>query len=752
MARARQNKNYFTFVGGLNTEATELTFPENASIDEANFALRKSGLRQRRLGIDYEGGFSLSSNIDITQFQDRTITTHDWDAVGGDSQVNFQVVQIGETIYFHSKGSASISANAKSFTIDLNTYKVSASPTIGVEPIDVTFGLGNLFVASKEIEPFYVEYDADLDSISATQINIKVRDFDGADDGLTIDDRPATLSDEHNYNLKNQGWLEDNVVVRSGASDPISNYNTANGEYPSNADIVYFGKVSSSSTAEDIGKWDASWVQRTAFGNTPAPSGHYILDAFNKDRATASGIGALTSETVTSRPSTVSFYAGRVWYSGVDEGTNSGLVFFSQTLETMKQAGLCYQDADPTSEDISDLIDTDGGSVNIPNSGKILRIIPINTSLVIFATNGLWQISGPDGIFAATDYSVNKITNIGVVGSRSMVDAEGTPIYWSKGGIYSLQADQVSGQLSAVNITADTIQTYYNDTIPEISKEYVSAVYDNTAKKVYWAWNEYSGFDGSSSWSKYNRLLILDVNVQAFYPYKIEDLASDSPYIADLLVSSRISTSTSTQTVVVGSDVVEVGTGNSVTVDVSLPGALASKLKFLVAVPEDSSNYKYTIGEFNNTDFVDWETNDGTGIDFTSYLYTGYELFGDAMREKDAPYLFMYFRQTEDGFTDDGSNNLSYTNPSAATVQIAFGWSNLSSSGRWSQSYDAYRLKDLYIPEDENDTFGYPFEVVTSKERIKGHGEAIQFRITSQTGKDMRLLGWSGSFTGETDV
>jgi hypothetical protein len=34
-----------------------------------------------------------------------------------------------------------------------------------------------------------------------------MRDFDGVNDGLAIDQEPSTLSKEHHYNLMNQGWV-----------------------------------------------------------------------------------------------------------------------------------------------------------------------------------------------------------------------------------------------------------------------------------------------------------------------------------------------------------------------------------------------------------------------------------------------------------------------------------------------------------------------------------------------------------------
>ena len=84
-------------------------------------------------------------------------------------------------------------------------------------------------------------------------------------------------------------------------------------------------------------------------------------------------------------------------------------------------------------------------------------------SLVVIAENGVWEITGPDGVFKADEYSISQVTNIGCSSPDSVVVAEDTVIYWAEGGIYALTADQVSGKLNAQNITETTIQTFYND-------------------------------------------------------------------------------------------------------------------------------------------------------------------------------------------------------------------------------------------------------------------------------------------------
>lgn len=65
MARRKFEKTFNTFVGGLNTEASELNFPENTSLYDKNFLLRTDGGRDRRKGMGVMGpmGLALTSAL-----------------------------------------------------------------------------------------------------------------------------------------------------------------------------------------------------------------------------------------------------------------------------------------------------------------------------------------------------------------------------------------------------------------------------------------------------------------------------------------------------------------------------------------------------------------------------------------------------------------------------------------------------------------------------------------------------------------
>lgn len=76
MARQTQQLTYNAFTGGIITEASPITFPDGASLDESNFELTKQGYRKRRLGMD---SISASEPLSTTATVPSDITTYRWD-------------------------------------------------------------------------------------------------------------------------------------------------------------------------------------------------------------------------------------------------------------------------------------------------------------------------------------------------------------------------------------------------------------------------------------------------------------------------------------------------------------------------------------------------------------------------------------------------------------------------------------------------------------------------------------------------
>lgn len=206
MARGQSTKLYRTFNKGLITEAGFLTYPENASTDELNTVLSVKGSRSRRKGLTEEPN---GGAVEVFGNQSFTTTEFTWRAVADKGDISFLCVQVGTILHFFNLVKEPISKNKKPFTVELANY-LSASGTyenLASTNVEFASGKGLLFAVNENIEPIIVEYFPDTDTISVTRVVIQIRDFDGLNDGLANDEEPSSLSKEHYYNLRNQGWV-----------------------------------------------------------------------------------------------------------------------------------------------------------------------------------------------------------------------------------------------------------------------------------------------------------------------------------------------------------------------------------------------------------------------------------------------------------------------------------------------------------------------------------------------------------------
>lgn len=819
MARAKTQLERNAFVRGLITEASPLTFPENASIDEVNFVLNRDGSRQRRLGMDFENGYSLvQTGGTPATFPEYNITTYKWDNVNNDPTISFGVVQVGNGILFFDLFATTLSDNVKNSGAPFYINAANVGFDIaGTSQMDFASIDGTLIVASSEFDnPVAISYNSDTDEFNGSQITINVRDIWGIADGLKVNERPATLTDEHKYNLLNQGWPLNRISASLGNSttqiatssvqtlaqafpeyfniDGTAKYDytstsygdwyssnqnsaswvygyygtdgtvpftgaavgtsTSTGYYPSNADIYHVGKKIDSN---GVMAFDYAQLEEASFGSSSAPRGKFIIGAFQRglDRQSQTGITTLLDDTDAGNISAVASFAGRIFYSGVtsqrteSDARNpnySGSLFFSQVIKYQDQFGMCYQEADPTSEEISDLIATDGGTIKIPEAGEILRLIVKDASLIVIADNGVWQITGPDNVFRADDFSITQVTNVGCIAKSSVINAEGTIMYWSNAGIYMLAADQ-NGDLIAQNMTETTIQTLYNE-IPSIGRANAVGHFDFAGRKIAWLYNDEDSYDGVQFRKKYNKQLVFDTVLQAWYILEIfEDGTLHSPFVAGYMETQLFNSSTYEEPIVNNADPVQVG-GEDVVISTRVRTRGASQTKYLVwKYNANTGFYDVSFARYGNADFKDWAVTDAA-----AYLVTGHELFGDTQRSKLSNYLTLHFKRTESGFTDTGNGNLEAIGASGCLCRVQWDFANSAASGKWGSQFQGYRLKRAYFPTGINDTFDYGWEVISTKNRLRGRGRAISFRFDTEAEKDCYLLGWAMDVEGQTNV
>lgn len=706
-------KTVNTFIKGLITEAGELTFPPDASVDESNCDLSRDGSRSRRLGADREASAVLSS-FTITDAE--VVHVGDWKNVGGQSGLEYLVVQKGTVLYFYNKATSPYSNNVLATTVDLTTYEVVGSIGVGQTKCQFTSINGTLIVASEAIDTIYVERDNATEVISVTQINFRMRDFEWIGEKTEYETGDSTPSVEREYDTQNAGWVGTKGLAARSA------YSAANGgDYPPLTHPWYSGK-------DATGNFDAAEWAKIYSGSSLLGNGHFILNPFNKDRGTASGL-AITAETEGSRFKAVEAFGGRVFYSGLESGKSAGTIFFSRQIQDVNELGECLQQNDPTSEDFSDLLPTDGGVIQIPDAVNIKILHAMGSVLVVFAENGIWTINGVDGVFKATEYSVKRASEIGIASPESFISAGGTPIWWSRYGIHTLSLQDSGNGAGEQDLSTSTIQSFW-DSIPEASKEKVTAVYDEVNKTIYWAWPD----AGETVESKVNNFLILDLALQAFYPWTVSDEASSTDCIVGLAFYSGYGAGLLPLDVItaVGDDVVT-SAGDDV---VSFQNSnFATGSPTIVLLVRDGATNKLTMGGFVNQDFLDWGT-----TDYSSYAVAGYEFFGDLVLKKTSPYITPYMRVTETGWT--GSEVTGYDPVGSSSLLVSSFWDFGNNSTSTPQQ--AYRLKIMPVVDPDNlNSFNYPDTVITSRLKLRGRGRSVRLKFESEQGKDFVLLGYS---------
>ena len=640
---------------------------------------------------------------------------------------------------------------------------------------------------------------------TSSPINIKVRDLWGVEDNLDVDERPTVLTPQHDYNLINQGWFNErnplfevqeqavdvplyiaypffyssptstirsdyrlgdrfkdtrwNLIQKygSGATGATIYRGGVSGQfgYPANSDLRPL--INTTDSNGDAATRVALINTYTGGVTSPAPRGRFIIDAFNRGASRSLKVDDSSSPLATDAEegniSTIATYANRLFYSGIDSQIDepqdqspdyTGCLFFTQSIENFKQFEKCHQSADPTSEDDFALVATDGGFIKIAEAANIVKLVVARASLVVIAENGVWEITGPDGVFKADEYSISQVTNIGCSSPDSVVVAEDTVIYWAEGGIYALTADQVSGKLNAQNITETTIQTFYND-IANVAKTFVKGRFDSVNRKITWLYNDEDSYSGVTFQNKYNKELVYDTVLQAFYVRAIGD-SSEGKYLAAYIETENFVVVSDVQSVVVDGEQVQVN-GEDVVVTTPTRGRGNSVTKYLTLAPTGvGSTYEFSFSLYGQVDYKDWGE-----VDSPAYLVTGYELGGDTQRGKQVPYLTMHFNRSETGF-EEVDGELEAVNPSSCKVQAQWDFADSATSGKWGTQFEAYRLLRNFIPESAEDGFDYGYSVITTKTKIRGSGVAVSFKFETSAANDCQIIGWGMPLTGEASV
>lgn len=741
------------FNAGINTEASPLNFPPTATKDEENFELNKNGVRERRLGVDYESNYSLFDlGLTVEAYSSKSTNTFKWNGAGGSTSNAFIVVQVGRDLHIFDAQVDSISGEGF-----LGTVVVSDFP----DNVKYSFASvdGILNVVSGEEEVFQVIYDETLGTFSTEYGRIKVRDLWGVEvtsEDYEIDSmyRGVVEVPNHTYNLRNQSWALPRF--RGGAvKDPIERYFTSLGKFPSNSESVWGGLtfVAGEPPRETF---IPSLMRERLGADISSAKGYFVIDLLRRGNSRLTEYGknqdnntelfydvtTLPEDVTLGGPTIISEFAGRVWFAGfngkVSNGDNrspnlSSFVCFSQLVNSKADILKCYQAGDPTSRETSDIIDTDGGFIRISGANKIVSLAPIGKELLVLADNGVWSITGSsDEGFTATKYSVTRVTTYGCISPYSVVSAGESVFYWSDDGIYVLQRDQF-GILVANSLTQNTIQALYED-IDISEKVKVVSTFDPFERKIRWLYN----VDEIIGNNNFVHELILNTVTGAFTKNKVYNLATNTPEIIGFILTDPFKRGEVVSPVVVNGVQVQAATVDvTVMQQVRTTGTVSTK--YLTVVLD--TTVKITFSQYKDASFRDWKTKDGVGVDAYAFILTGEVTAGDSGVHKQTPVLVMHMFRTE--FT---ATNGVPDNQSGCLVRTQWDWASSSTSGKWSPLQQVYRYRrPFFITGTDYDN---GFETVVTRNKLRGRGRAFSLYIETEPNKDCRIIGWNLSLNG----
>ncbi|CAH9015128.1 hypothetical protein PODOV005v1_10032 [Vibrio phage PS32B.2] len=551
----------------------------------------------------------------------------------------------------------------------------------------------------------------------------------------------------HQYNLWNQGWGESRMTPdnNTGLIRPIDTFHKQTHLLPANADNINSAlypnnQNDSNRTAERFHPED---LEANPQGSSVAPQGRYVIDALNRGESRGQVWGddlrekgedqrafrsRLSYERTTGGCTTVAEYAGRVWYAGFSGDTAgstlkmSNKILYSQTGNDDLTS--CYQEADPTSISDAALVDTDGGWVGIDGIDEVIKLVPTDTSLVVFATNGVWVIAGVDGnSFTPTSSMVLKVTDKGPLNAENIIQVDSDLHFWAEDGLYQLQ----SNGFATFNVNPMTKLTI-NSLILDLSEEdfrSMSGAYDERLDRLIWVID--GAVDVSARREIIYHLAFQSFTINTFYK---EDSGSETKEVVGVVKTPQFISSAMNVSVVEGFDNIVEGPDNIV-IETSERDGKPSRVAYLSLRNTNNNTYLF-FSDLVRDDFADWGT-----VDAPAHLLTGYVTGGDTSRQKQVPNLTVHCNRTETTATEEGVKN-----ESSCLLRSQWEWTDDPYANKWGPTTQVYRLPRPQI-RGIDQPVAEGIQVVTTRNKLRGRGRTVSLMFSTEAGKDCQLLGWS---------
>lgn len=773
MARTAQQKMYADFRQGFVTVANPLAYPEGSVKDIVNFDIEDNGTIRTRAGLVQEPPDVIDTGYSLDRLSDYAVSLHVWDNVSNRGDTKLAVVQVAGSLKLFSMDNTGI--DTTNMVAEINLPIPFSQRHIKITAVS---GNGWLFVAHPGMRPHVIKEENGV--YSTESITIKIRDtslWRGETEEQT-GFSSSSLFPQHEYNMRNAGWPRSSNVSKESdpnsgveVADPILYTHTKLSKYPVVSIPFHSAKAGGGDNLDEQMAYNPWAIENDSyFGLSKPPLGRYIVDAESWNRSGEGktflyGNPFLTKKySWLSYPTSIEFYAGRVWYCGAqgyEEETTGGsgytkkdnldtsnTVYFSQQLDIdLDKVGLCYQENDPTAEDLNALLPTDGGTISIRGAGDIFAIRTYQTSLLIFSDQGVWAISGQDGnSFKADNSSVVKISNIGPASKESISFTSDSIFFAADDAIYVVTSDEVSGRPAVQDMTSGRIKDFYNELSNE-QKDTAILAYNKSERLFYMFYKNTEDRVEDTAFIPYTRVLIFNQDLGCFYKYSIK--AVDNYMLGSLFYTKdKFEYYQEPVTLNDGSTLVTLNDEvTPLSVEYAFGVSSDNSLQILTVTEGEDGRAKLFFSTFSDDEtFEDW------GTPYTPYVEFGFDAAGDLMRDsKKAPILISHMTRTENGFTenplDPEGNSFFLSRPSSCLMSYAWDWSN-----KYNNPVELYRFNRLYIPTGSEDPFDYLNEVITTRTRIRGKGTSLGLRLEGSERKDCRVLGLGILYTAAQRV
>lgn len=734
--------------GGLNTEASVLNILPSEMMDgSVNVDILTDGSVRRRKGVDYigqadSGGFThqlrSSTKSNETSQESPAVAAVKLTAPNG-SLVERLVVDLNnEFRIFELTNTALKNINSPKQTLTRGSDALDTQKFVNMQ---FAQSGDRLYFAGRDIKPGFLSVDTDNESLIATYIDVIIRD----PAANKLNDRKKNTVDGDEL------WFECIEAHTSSATD----------EPGIGANFPQFWFQLEGEIPSSISAWATATDYKTVF-----------IKRYNKRNVPTSG---------DTFPTTVEFFAGRVWWSGDPKFPND--ILFSQVINDIDDVEQYHQFADPFFGDDPDLVSDDGGRLQLQGAGAVKRMIAVGTSLFIGSNTSLWQISGPSGVFKATDFLTSKVLNDGIDGPGTMVSFDQELMVFGQSSIWKSEiSTNISstdvGQAKFTNVGQDRIIGLYQN-IPRRNKAAAQTIFNPGTNQVVYFYNKTrttfdNSFNRNDQPGYVRHVLLFDTRertesfatdtlsqldqkrrvVGAFTHYEFADNALDStPYIAAPFVTKDVPSQDETVIVTdsTGAQTVVDSDGVSFDTVVAAGDAEAKDVVHFLGLNRlnpsgDVINIEAMFGTFNTSQLTDWSSDSTTDVTYVSKIVLGVQTMGSSLLKKALLKLFFVFKKVESNVLDADGFDLT---PGGAFLITGANFAVDSTSDKYSDPVSIYFPDRINYAVEGGATDGH--DHTWYQHRVRGRGTAHQLTILNDSNKDFHLVGWTQQFYGKTN-